>query len=342
MGQGFITIVAAVFIFGAIIFFHELGHFAAAKLAGVTVGEFAIGMGPAIFKRMRNNTLYSIRVLPIGGYVLLEGEDTDVEGPGSFSRKPVLHRIAILLAGSLSNIAMGYLILVVLTILSGYVGTTVVAGFDEGAISGQALAKGDRILRVNGHRVRTSNDITYEFLRDADGYIDLTVERDGQMLTLPIQFKMEQVAEDMQAISIDFKVAAVPAKPLDYLTYPVNWGLSIVKQVWGAFIDLLTGRYAVNQLSGPVGVVDAIGQASRLGLRSLLLMAAFIAINIGVFNLIPIPILDGGKIVIALIEALMRRRINQKVLDGVMTVSIGLMVLLMVYVTWNDLFRLFR
>lgn len=342
MHSGLVTAIAAILIFGAIIFFHELGHFVAAKLAGVTVGEFSIGMGPAILKRKRAGTVYSIRMLPIGGYVMMEGEDADVDAPGSFSRKPVLHRIAILLAGSLSNIAMGYLILVVLTVMSGYVGTTVVAAFDEGSVSSSALSVGDRILRVNGHRVHTSNDITYEFLRDVDGLIDLTVERGGKALTLPVQFQMEQVAEDVQAISIDFKVAAVPAKPLDYLTYPVNWGLSIVKQVWGALIDLLTGRYAVNQLSGPVGVVSAIGQASRMGISSLLMMAAFIAINIGVFNLIPIPILDGGKVVIALIEALMRRRINQKLLDGVMAISVGLMVLLMLYVTWNDVFRLFE
>lgn len=112
---------------------------------------------------------------------------------------------------------------------------------------------GDRVTRVNGHRVRTSNDITYEFLRDRDGLIDMTVVREGETLTLPVQFRMEQLEEGVQAIEIDFKVAAIPATPGQYLTYPVNWSLSIVKQVWGSFLDLLTGRYAVNQLSGPVG-----------------------------------------------------------------------------------------
>ena len=341
MGSLAVTIFAAVLIFGAIIFFHELGHFVVAKLAGVTVSEFSIGMGPVIFKRHKNGTDYSLRLLPLGGFVMLEGEDEDLDDPGSFSRKPVLHRIAILLAGSFSNIFMGYILLVILTFMLGYVGTTYVVGFEESAVSSEYLQDWDEIVKVNGRRVRTSNDIEYEFIRDADGLVELTVSRDGETVVMPIQFKMETI-EEVQLIDIDFIVAAIPATPVDYLTYPVNWGLSIIKQVWGALFDLLSGRIAVNQLSGPVGVVSAIGQASKMGIEDLLRMAAFIAINIGVFNLIPFPILDGGKIVLALIEGIFKRRINQKILEWVMTISIGLMVILMLYVTWNDIFRLIR
>lgn len=243
----------------------------------------------------RAGTLYSLRLLPIGGYVMLEGEDEAVDSPGSFSNKPVLTRISVLLAGAFNNLVLGYVILVILTAISGYVGTTTIVKFNDGAQSSAQLMLGDRVTRVNGHRVRTSNDITYEFLRDRDGLIDMTVVREGETLTLPVQFRMEQLEEGVQAIEIDFKVAAIPATPGQYLTYPVNWSLSIVKQVWGSFLDLLTGRYAVNQLSGPVGVVSAIGQATKLGFESFLLMAAFITINIGIFNLIPFPILDGGK-----------------------------------------------
>ncbi len=336
-----ITALAAILIFGGIIFVHELGHFTVAKLTGVTVYEFSIGMGPALWKREKGGTLYSLRLLPIGGYVMLEGEDEAVDSPGSFSNKPVLTRISVLLAGAFNNLVLGYVILVILTAISGYVGTTTIVKFNDGAQSSAQLMLGDRVTRVNGHRVRTSNDITYEFLRDRDGLIDMTVVREGETLTLPVQFRMEQLEEGVQAIEIDFKVAAIPATPGQYLTYPVNWSLSIVKQVWGSFLDLLTGRYAVNQLSGPVGVVSAIGQATRLGFESFLLMAAFITINIGIFNLIPFPILDGGKVVLSLIEAAVGRPINQRIINGIMTVSVGLMIALMLYVTWNDIFRLF-
>ena len=326
-----ITALAAILIFGGIIFVHELGHFTVAKLTGVTVYEFSIGMGPALWKREKGGTLYSLRLLPIGGYVMLEGEDEAVDSPGSFSNKPVLTRISVLLAGAFNNLVLGYVILVILTAISGYVGTTTIVKFNDGAQSSAQLMLGDRVTRVNGHRVRTSNDITYELLRDRDGLIDMTVVREGETLTLPVQFRMEQL-EEGEVLTL--------ARSL-YLTYPVNWSLSIVKQVWGSFLDLLTGRYAVNQLSGPVGVVSAIGQATKLGFESFLLMAAFITINIGIFNLIPFPILDGGKVVLSLIEAAVGRPINQRIINGIMTVSVGLMIALMLYVTWNDIFRLF-
>ena len=343
MSSGLITAVAAILIFGGIILVHELGHFTVAKWAGITVHEFAIGMGPAIYKKTKNGTVYSLRMLPVGGFVSMVGEDEPVDAPGSFSSKPLLPRLAVLFAGSFNNIVMGYLILVVLTIMTGYVGTTQVAAFNTGSVSSEQLQIGDKILKINGHRVHTSNDITYEFLRDRDGLIEIVVQRDGQTISLPpIQFKMEQLGEGVQAIDLDFKVAAIPAKPLQYVTYPVNWGLSIIKQVWGSLIDVITGRYAVNQLSGPVGVVSAIGKASKMGIENLLLIAAFIAINIGVFNLVPFPVLDGGKMAIAIIETVFRRRINQRILEWIMMVSVGLLLALMLYVTWNDIFRLFQ
>lgn len=341
MSNGVVTAIAAILIFGGIILIHEFGHFTVAKLSGITVHEFSIGMGPSIYSREKNETLYSLRLLPIGGYVMLEGEDEDSDKAGSFSRKPLLTRLAVLVAGSVSNLILGYIILVILTAMMGYVGTTYIAAFNEGSSSQAQLMIGDRITRVNGHMVRTSNDITYEFLRDRDGLVDITVQRDGQTTTHAVQFKMEQIEEGVQTIDLDFKVAAIPAKPLQYLTYPINWGFSIVKQVWGSFLDILTGRYAVNQLSGPVGVVSAIGKASSMGIRSLLLIAAFIAINIGVFNLFPFPVLDGGKMLIAILETVFGRRLNQRVLEWIMMISVGLLIALMIYVTWNDIFKLF-
>lgn len=343
MGSGISTAIAAILIFGGIIVFHEFGHFIVAKWVGVCVHEFSIGMGPALYKKERNGTVYALRAIPIGGYVMLEGEDEEVKSENSFSEKPLWQRAAILFAGSFNNLIMGYVILVILTIMSGYVGTTYVASFNEGAVSSAQLMLGDKITRVNGRSVHTSNDITYEFLRDRDGLIDITVVRDKNALQLePIQFKMEQLEGGIKAIDLDFKVAAIPAKPLQYVTYPFNWGMSIIKQVWGSLIDVFTGRYAVNQLSGPVGVVSAIGQASKMGLKNLLLLAAFIAINIGVFNLIPFPVLDGGKITIAVLEAIFKRKINPKLLEWIMLVSVGLLLALMLYVTWNDIFRLIK
>jgi len=341
------TILVSLLVFGAIILFHEFGHYAVAKRAGVTVLEFSIGMGPAVWKTEKNGTLYALRALPIGGFVMMEGENDAQEGetsgdPNAFSKKPLLHRIAILLAGSFNNLLMGYLLLVILTVMNGWVGTTQIVRLEEGTSAYGILELGDTITHLNGRRVRTSNDISYEFLRDEDGLIDVTVRRNGETLTERIQFPLETV-EGQQFITIDFKVAAVKPSPLQYVTYPVNWGISICKEIWSTLIGLLTGRYAVNQLSGPVGVVSAIGQASRFGLRSLLQLAAFIAINIGIFNLLPIPVLDGGRIVIELVSAATgNSRIVKKVVGALMTASVALMVLLMVYVTFQDITRFLR
>ena len=331
---------AAVLIFGGIIFFHELGHMLTAKAAGVRVYEFAVGMGPAIFKHEKNGTVYSIRLLPLGGFTMLEGEDEASDSPDSLSKKPLPARLAVFAAGSVFNLVLGYVILVILTAMNGYVGTTYVVDFTENSVSAGQLQVGDRILRVNGHRVMTSNDISYEFLRDADGLVELEVERNGERQTLNIQFTLEDYGDGVNAIDIDFRVAAVKAQLSDYFTYPINWSFSLMKQVWGSLIDLIGGRYQVNQLSGPVGVVSAIGEASKLGLDSVLLMAAFLAINIGIFNLLPFPILDGGKIVITIIESIAGRPINTRVMEWIMTGSVALIVLLMIYVTANDIFRL--
>jgi len=275
---------------------------------------------------------------------MMEGEDdNECQTEGSFSQKPLLSRLGVLAAGSINNIILGYILLVILTFINGYVGTTYVALFNEGAVSSSVLELGDKIVKINGHRVWSSNDITYEFVRDRDGLIDMVVERDGETVTLePIQFKMEQLEGGVPAIDLDFKVAAINARPLDYIVYPVNWGVSIAKQVWGSLIDLITGRYAVNQLSGPVGVVSAIGEASKLGFKNLLMLAAFLTINIGIFNLIPFPVLDGGKIFIAIIEAVFNRKINNRVLDWIMTTSVALLIMLVLYATWNDILRLFE
>ncbi len=331
-------------VFGGIILVHELGHFVVAKRCGVLVHEFAIGMGPAIFQKQKGETLYSVRAIPIGGYVMMEGEDdNECETEGSFSKKPLLSRLGVLAAGSVNNLILGYILLVILTFINGYVGTTYVAVFDEGAVSSSVLQLGDRIIKINGHRVRSSNDITYEFVRDRDGIIDMVVERDDKVISLePIRFKMEQLEDGSSAIDLDFKVAAISARPIDYVIYPINWGISLAKQVWGSLVDLVTGRYAVNQISGPVGVVSAIGQASKLGFKNLLMLAAFLTINIGIFNLIPFPVLDGGKIFIALIEAVFRRNINSRILDGIMTVSVALLIMLVLYATLNDILRIFK
>lgn len=342
--MSFLSIVLAVLVFGLIVVIHEFGHFIVAKRAGVTIYEFSVGMGPALIKKEHGGIDYCLRLLPIGGYVSMAGEtDADDDGaddPDAFYRKPLLARILVLLAGPFNNLLLGYFVLVILTVMNGWVGTTCIAQLEEGTSAYGILQLGDRITAINGHRVYTSNDISYEFLRDEDGLMEITVRRDGETITSSIQFPLESY-DGQQYITIDFKVAAVVPTALDYVTYPINWGMSIIKEVWGSVIGLCTGRYAVNELSGPVGVVSAIGQAAKISMKTFIKMVAYITVNIGVMNLLPIPVLDGGRIVLEVCRSIFGDSAPyRKIFRILLAVSMGLLVFLMLYVTFLDITRL--
>lgn len=334
-----VTVISVILVFGLLIFFHELGHFIFAKASKVSVNEFSVGMGPAIFKKQKGETLYSIRILPFGGYNMLE-EDRSKEG--CFENASFAKKLMIMLAGAGFNLILGYVLLSIITAMNGYVGTTVVAQFGENSKSSQYLELGDRITRLNGHRVRTSNDIMYELTRDVDGLIDVELIRNDEKITVPVEFEMEEVAEGVNAIRMDFLVLAKDATFLDYLTYPFNWSMSLVKQVWGSLIDLITGRVPVNQLSGPVGIVSVIGQASKMGIKPLLMLSAFISVNLGIFNLIPLPILDGGKILLYFIEKLRGKPFSEKTNTIINNVSAAIILFLVLYATTNDVLRLMK
>ena len=314
-----------------------------AKLFKVKVNEFSLGMGPKLLGKKKGDTLYALRLFPIGGYVAMEGEDEESEDENSLGSKNPWQRLGIVVAGAVMNLILGYIIMVVLTIMSGGVGTTVIAKFDENAVSSQYLQANDRIISVNGSRVRTPNDITFEFLRSKDGIIDMEVERQGEKLKIPkIQFEMDDLGNDMKAIHLDFKVYGQKLTFMNTITYSFNWAVTIAKQVWVSLIDLLTGRFGFNQLSGPVGVASAIGEASGMGIDNLLLMVAFITINLGVFNLLPIPALDGGRIVFIILEIIMGKPVPAKYEGFVHAAGMVLLLGLMVFVTFNDIIKLFK
>lgn len=312
-----------------------------AKLFKVKVNEFSLGMGPKLFSKQKGETLYALRAFPIGGFVSMEGEDEESDDKNSFGSKKPWQKAGVIVAGAFMNLLFGYIVMIVLTIMSGRVGTTTVAMFNEGAVSNNYLRVNDRIVSVNGSKVKTPNDITFEFLRDKDGIIDLEVIRNDEKIKLPpIQFQMEEIEDGVNAINLDFKVYSKELTPLGVFGYSFNWAVTIVKQVWVSLIDLLTGRFGFNQLSGPVGVAAAIGEASTMGIDSLLLMVAFITINLGVFNLLPFPALDGGKLVFILIEAIRGKPIPAQYEGYIHTAGLILLLGLVVFVTFNDVIKL--
>lgn len=337
------TILITAILFGVIIFIHELGHFIMAKVNGIKVNEFALGMGPAIFKLKKGETLYALRVFPIGGYVSMEGEDAESDDENAFSKKKVWGRIGVVVAGAIMNLILGFLVMVILTCMQPKIGTTVVAEFSENPTSATTgLQVGDKIEKVNGRKVLIENDIAYGIATDKDGNVDMVVKRNGQKINLDnVEFRLAKNENGQQYIEFDFKVESENKSFFNVLEYSFFKTVSTAKTVWYSLIDLITGKASFNDLSGPIGVGNAVGQASSMGIDGVLAMLAFLSINIGVFNLLPLPALDGGRLVFLLIEAVRGKPINQKYEGYVHTIGFMLLILLMIVVTVNDIFKLF-
>lgn len=338
-------IIIAFLVFGLLIFFHELGHFLTAKWAKIKVNEFAMGMGPTIWNRKKGETVYALRLFPIGGFCALEGDDEESGDERAFGKAPLYKRMIVIMAGSVMNLLLGLLILGLLSSRQT-LGTTTIAEFGEGAVTNQWLQVGDSIRRINNHRVRTDNDMIYEFSRDRDGVMDIEVSRpkpDGtaeNVLLKSVAFKMETLPEGVQMITLDFKVKGVRPTFWSATTNAFNWTGSLIRQVWGGFADLITGRYGFNALSGPVGVTTAIGQAARFGWKSLFVLVAFITVNLGVFNLLPLPALDGGRMMFLLIESVRRKPVNPRYEGLVHGIGMLLLIGLMILVTVNDVAKM--
>ncbi len=337
-----ITILIAILAFGVLIFIHELGHFIAAKKSGVRVNEFSLGMGPAIFHFNRGETQYSIRLFPIGGYVAMEGELEDSSDGRAFCNVSIPRRLVIMAAGAAMNILLGLVLIFLVVTMQPAVHSTVIGRFAEGATTSQKLQLDDEIVAVNGAKIFTYNDIIFEVLRDQDAVIDMTVIRDGVRTEVSgVPFSYEELDDGSRSILVDFQVYGLEKTVGNMIGETFNWTFSIIKQVYKSIGDLITGRFGINQLTGPVGVATVIGQASSMGLQAFLLMVGFITINLGVMNLLPFPALDGGRIVFLLIEAARGGRpVSQRVESFVNAAGLGLLLVLMIYVTFQDVLRI--
>ncbi|MEG2924263.1 MAG: RIP metalloprotease RseP [Oscillospiraceae bacterium] len=342
-----ITGVASVFVFGTVIFIHELGHFLTAKFSGIRVNEFALGMGPVLFSFTKGETKYGLRLFPIGGFVSMEGEDEASDAAGSFTKSPVSNRILVTVAGAFMNLVLGFTVLLCVVSMQKNIISRTVAEFNPNAITQQhGLKTNDTILAVNGRRCFIANDLSYEFARTQNGVADLTVLRNGEKVELKgVVFETMPPSEatgGTSQLKIDFKVYPTKKTVANVLKEAGNWTISLARMVVLSLMDLVTGRVAINNLSGPVGIVTAIGQASSIGFESVLLLLALISINLGVFNLMPLPALDGGRLVFLIIEAIRKKPVNPKYETAINTAGFMLLIGLMLFVTFNDITKLFH
>ena len=336
------SFLVSILVFSIVIVIHELGHFVVAKKSGIKVNEFSIGMGPRLAGVKKGETEYSIRALPIGGYVAMEGEDEESDSEDSFSRAPVANRIAVVVAGAVMNLILGFAILVFMVSRQDAITSRTVSVFYENAMTQQTgLQVDDEIIAVNGRRCYIANDIIYEFARTQDGVVDLTVRRDGKITELEdVTFETYKDEDGMQQLVLDFYVYPAQKTVVSVVKEAVNWTVSYARMIFLSLIDMVTGRVAINQLSGPVGIVSVISEATSVGLEPVLNILALITINLGVFNLVPFPALDGGRLVFLLIELLRGKPINPKYEIWVNTAGMIVLLAFMAFVTFSDITKL--
>ncbi len=322
---------------------HELGHYLFARLFHVEIKEFAVGMGPKVYSRVSQKTgiRYSFRILPIGGFVSMTGEDEDSESPNALCNKPVWQRMIICAAGSVFNIITGVILIFAVIITSPAIGSTVVAEFSENAVScNYGLAVGDKITAIGNDRTPTWRNVVYEIGHIGADPVDVTVIRDGEKFVLEDVNFGEEVNEGVTFGVIDFLVAREEKTALNIIRHTWHSSTLTVKMIWESLIDLITGKYGFEAMSGPVGVTTTIGDAAKQGIGSLMYLSAVLAMNLGVFNLLPLPALDGGRLFFQLIELIRGKPIPPKYEGMIHFAGIVLLMGLMLAVTYIDIIKL--
>ena len=341
-------VLVAILFFGLLIFFHELGHFTFAKLFKVQVNEFAMGMGPTLFKFKKGETKYALRLFSIGGFVSMEGEDEESENERAFCNKPAWQRFIIIAAGGVVNLIMGAIIVAVMLSQTNLIGLPEIHSFEENSVSSQYLQAGDEIKKINGKRVYSEYDLSFLMARDKDGIIDFTVEREGEKVELNgVPFQTIKNQDGTITIIYDFIIRGVEPGFLSVTKNAVLESVSIGRIVWISLLDLVTGQYGLSDLSGPIGTVSYIADAAQIATQQtdytyLFMLMAMIAINIGLFNLLPLPALDGGRLFFLAIEFVFRKPVPAKYEGWVHAVGMVLLLLLMAVISLSDILRLIR
>lgn len=409
-----VPILIGVLFFGLIIAIHEFGHFIFAKLFGVRVNEFAIGMGPTILKKQGKETKYALRLFPIGGFVSMEGEGEESDDVRAYCNQKTWKKMIIISAGAVMNLLLGFILCLILVGTEADVGTSKISSFYEGAVSNSVLQLDDEILEIDGKRVFSNYDITFLMQRNSSGKFDFTVRRDGEKLLLedvPFQkitsgnfsyadraissvsaalkkaglkdgdiitaVNGKAVDDDDALIAAiradeDFRydieilrgeealsftdVAFATVTIFDFTVYPdvknvltvtreaLGYSFSLGRMVYLSLFDLISGQYGLNDISGPIGTMSIITDIAEESVATtdystLFMLFAMITINIGLFNLLPVPALDGGHLFFMFFELILRRKIPQKYVSWISAAGLVLLLIFMAVVSANDIWK---
>lgn len=325
-----------IFLLGFLVFIHEGGHFLAARFFKIKVEEFSIGFGPKIFTKKGKETVYSIGCIPFGGYVKMLGENEKSEETGSFSKAKVSHRIVVVAAGAIVNIIFAIIVFFFLSVFSGYnLSTTVSEIIPEAKENAAQFEIGDKILEVNNQKIRLKSDIA-EALQNSDGTaLNVIVERNGKELELMIT--PTEYSENYYILGI--QVATVNATIANKIYYAFWETINFVESMFNSLKLLITGNIKLEQMTGPIGISEIVVKSS--GIYNFIYLLCLISLSLGVTNLLPIPALDGGRIVLLIVEGIRGKALKEELELGIQSAGFLLLILLSLYVSYKDILRIF-
>lgn len=379
-----ITAIVTIVMFLIMVSLHEFGHYIVARVLDFKILEYAIGFGPAIFKREKNSILYSVRVVPFGGYCKFEGEDEESSDPRAFSNRPVWRRILVVAAGGVFNIILGFLIFMVIMPSLSPVSTNVINSVVENSYLEQCgVQPGDKIIEIDGKSISFYNDITlYTSNLSGNEEIDLTVKRNGEKLDFTVKPTEQKITYNYTDEGVEYISAINGEEEMQLIPYSDNllkqedligksqvqtryiigfvpqtqditalniWGNAwnntkfVVKLVYRSLWEMVTGKVGVEQMSGPVGIVNEVNNAVNQGSHSwlyVLNLMALLTINLGVFNLLPFPALDGGRLFFMIVELIRRKPIPPEKEGMVHAIGIILLFALIIFISFNDILKL--
>lgn len=329
------TAIAAIFVFLLVILLHELGHFTVAKLVGIKVNEFSIGMGPKILQKQKSETKYTLRLLPIGGYVSMEGEDEKSNDPRGFGNAHPLARMAVIAAGAFMNFVLAIIVLSIVSLNMGEPTTFIDETIPNSPAAIYGIMPGDEITYINGVKINTWDELTFE-ISNANSSEDLEVKY--------IRDEKEEIVNIKPIVEDGVNIIGIRPMYKKSLGYAIRGGFEktgvFLKLMFDFISMVFRGQVSTNDLSGPIGVINEVGQAAKMGINNLLLILGFISVNLGFFNLLPIPALDGSRLIFIFIELLRGKPIDPDRENLIHSIGFIFLIGLMLIVTYKDLFRL--
>ncbi|MBR2619646.1 MAG: RIP metalloprotease RseP [Firmicutes bacterium] len=329
------TFIYAVLIFCLLIFVHEFGHFVTAKLCGIKVNEFAIGMGPTFINKQKGETLYSIRMFPIGGFCAMEGEDEDSEDERAFNNQPAWQRAIVLAAGSLMNLLTAIVLMIIIAFYMGQATTTIEQVQDASPAYEAGIMAGDEVIKIDGSDIDEWTDLQTIVGESEGETVTFTVLRDGVETDISVTPEYDKEA-GRSLVGVTPTMARNPVKAVG--TGVTNtWDMTVM--MYELIGQLFTGDVSAKELSGPVGIVYVVNDSAKMGFIYVVYLAALLSLNLAVINMLPFPALDGGRLLFLVIRKITGKRVTDEMEGKIHFIGIMLLFALMIYVTWNDIIR---